>query len=1141
MGKLISAIHNYPLSDGAVAYSNKLLLEDGFYVRTDALKDYLKTIFELSKDIYFFNDLGTNSNTWNDLLKKDIVFQLSRFVTISARELHDFFTALPQINGFSGNVIISDDEYRALAYQRFQVIQYLFWFYKTIGDSVNSDALPQILSILKSDTVNKLFIRYQALANECLNKAPVLIPVAQRIAVPAFRDIAFPTVSNEFTIALALYYNPTNNPGSEVLTIYGDEHDQVKAANEYAYVIFKALMQVQQSFTNWATNKLQELTTTNNTHEPHIALLIVFSKLAMFYDAQYNKLIHKNTAFVFNDILQLKRQQVLPDMAYVNIELAKNINQYFLAKNTLFKAGKNNVGKTVYYQSTKDIVLNGAKISYLKSSVRVKKLNTLFTVTSTDDAANPEWQANHAWPPFNDMSESYTGIGIESKMLSTVQKKDTLIDFVFEFSTDLPIVSNLAESLQVTLLMNDDSEVSPAINTATTNNKLFTIQAKIEKDLKISLRTGVNVRIRMASPARDSAEDDPYFRLYQFLLKQAISTIKVKLQSQTFIPAQVQTSYGAVDGNTSFAAFGAQSLSGASFRIEHPFIRYANKVDITINWGEALKVTVPISIGDTDLSLDAGTESSTIDNFNNLHNASLRVRLRTDHSYLARSVQRRGTIETFIDTTLPRILMVKSIELTADLEESVYVKENSGPLLYIETISNRERFVKSLLLPFANKRMQRNLLFDRHQRYRQRQFHFYFNNLTAHLYPFGEKKVNKSTGLTFLPDYTLLGFNGFEGDLYIGLTNIKPGQSISLLFDIAEETAAQSELEARITWYFISSENFEAIDPSRVTDTTNNFLQSGIVQLTLPDTATHSNDIIYGKDTYWLIARCDRNYEVTANIKSVKTNGVAIERLFDLNNQDAKKSVAPGTIEQLFPKTANIKSVTQHTPSLNGRETETDAHYFWRSSQRLRHKQRGINQWDIEQLILEQFSFIYKVKCLNHAWYDDATVSIIAKPAHVLVTLIPHYIVNPGSPNFQPAIPMSRLSAIKTWLKQKTSPFLQFQVLNAHWDAVTIELEAVLNENILDQPYYRDLLNADIQRFFSPWAFDTSGAPVLSQKIFATTLIDFIDELSYVHHIKSMRILKNNVEANDEINVSSPIHILTSSTEHNITALLYGS
>lgn len=1140
MGKLISNIQNYPLSDGAVACSNKTLLDDSFAIKQNALKDDFKNLFELSKNIFFYNELGTNSNTWNDLLKKDIIFQLSRFLTISTTELNRFFIELPQTNNFNSDTELTQSEYETLCYQRLQIIQYLFWFYKTIAASITDSNQPQIVSILKSPSVIKLFVQYQTLLNECLNTVPALVQDVNKLPVAPFNDTIFPAIDDSLTNSLIDYYNPTNIPGNPVLTIYADAFDKIKAANEYLYSIFKSLLQTQQTFNQWANNKLKELTTATNTHQPHIALLIAFCKLKMLYDARYNQLIHSNTNFVFSDILQLKRQAVLPDKAYVNIELAKNINQYFLAKNTLFKAGKNADNKPVYYQSAKDIVLNSAKIAYLKSAVRINKQNQLFTVGATDDAANAEWQANDAWLAFNDLSESYTGMAIESKLLASVQKKGTAIDFEFTFDSDVPDTENLADKFLITLLLNDGTDATLKIVSATTNNSILKISTKVENELKQNLKDGINARLKLVSPSKNE-QDNGNVILYKFLLSEPIGKIKVALNQQTFVPSNVQTAAGTFDGSTSFTAFGAQSLAGSSFRIAHPFIKYANSIDIKINWAEKLKEAVTISVNNQDKTLAKDLEASAINDFANNNANSISIKLKNDLTYSFQSTKKRGNRVTTIESLLPRVLLVKSIELTADLEELVYEKENQRPAIFIEEFFHRKNFIKSLRIPFTNKTKQKLVLYNRHLQYRVRFSIPHYNNLTAHLYPLGERKVNKSSGLTFLPDYSLLGFRDYVADLYIGLANIVPGQSISLLFELAEETAEQTELEAKISWHFISNDEIVPIDASKIVDTTANFLQSGIVQLTLPDTATNNNSIVYGADAYWLIARCDKNNEVVANIRSIKTNGVEVIRMFDSNNQEAKKSVAANTIENLFPKTANVKSVTQNTASQNGRELETDQHYFWRSSQRLRHKNRAINQWDFEQIVLENFSNIYKVKCLNHAYYDDSTSTIVAKPTHTLISLIPNYIVNIANANFQPAISISKLLAVKSYLQAKTSAFQQLQILNAHWDEILIEIEAVLNKDILDLLFYREQLNTDIKKFLSPWAFEAGKAPTLSQKMYTSTLVDFIDELPYVHHITQLRIFKNNIELFDEINSSTEIHLLTSAPEHTITVFEYAN
>ena len=39
--------------------------------------------------------------------------------------------------------------------------------------------------------------------------------------------------------------------------------------------------------------------------------------------------------------------------------------------------------------------------------------------------------------------------------------------------------------------------------------------------------------------------------------------------------------------------------------------------------------------------------------------------------------------------------------------------------------------------------------------------------------------------------------------------------------------------------------------------------------------------------------------------------------------------------------------------------------YYRRISERLRHKNRAITSWDYEQIILENFPEVFKVKCLN--------------------------------------------------------------------------------------------------------------------------------------------------------------------------------
>jgi 5'(3')-deoxyribonucleotidase len=94
---------------------------------------------------------------------------------------------------------------------------------------------------------------------------------------------------------------------------------------------------------------------------------------------------------------------------------------------------------------------------------------------------------------------------------------------------------------------------------------------------------------------------------------------------------------------------------------------------------------------------------------------------------------------------------------------------------------------------------------------------------------------------------------------------------------------------------------------------------------------------------------------------------------------------------------------------------------------------------------------------------------------------------------------------------------------------------------VQDLLFYRDELNNDIRKFFSPWAFEQTETPLLQKRIYVATLLDFIDELPYVHHIRLLKVFRNDTEVFDEITSSTEIHLLTTANDHNITVLQYGT
>lgn len=101
--------------------------------------------------------------------------------------------------------------------------------------------------------------------------------------------------------------------------------------------------------------------------EPHYALFLAFTWLFGHLQQDLNTLTERHLNHYYKEILQLRHKPAKADTVHLLLELAKNAEQHMLQKGTLLKAGKDALGKDLFYAIDKDIVLNKAKVSSLKT------------------------------------------------------------------------------------------------------------------------------------------------------------------------------------------------------------------------------------------------------------------------------------------------------------------------------------------------------------------------------------------------------------------------------------------------------------------------------------------------------------------------------------------------------------------------------------------------------------------------------------------------------------------------------------------------------------------------------------------------------------------------------------------------------
>ncbi len=1134
MGKTIQQISNFPYSSGATAGAGTPLGNSAFKLKTENPAEYLRQLLEFSRDIIFHQKPEPGLLRWSDLLEKDSVFALIAPLQIPVNELNTYFNQLPLINGFSDNNIITEEEYLQLAYQRFQLVHRLLEEMKNTWQLFSGqDYLLIRAGAISPEKIHPVFLRYASVYAAAFEP---LFSAVDLKALENYKHIAFEKIDKNSNTRFTGLYNAGNAPLPDLLGIYATQEEKAKALNEILRQVFGALSQRFLQFQQQVGQALQKAFTEDNSHQPHNGLLIAFSRLMAIFDARYNRLAAEQTEFIYKEVLQLERQKPLPDKAFLHLELAKNIHSQFLPAQTHFKGGKNTAGKAVYYQSAEDIVLNAATISSVKSFTRLRNSSGIYSLSGAADADAEAWKVNGAWIPFNNVEQVYSGLQFHSKVLEYAAKKDLGFRLEISFASAISNPGNILPYLQLTLVLQDNTEITPEVFKAALAGNTLSISAKLNEEIKLKTAAGANLRLGLLSPTAGGTPKDPaYAAFYQAAFQTKLSSLHLHVDSDLLLPHHVETAYGEFPAGTAFLAFGATSRKGASFKVHHPLLPFTNKAVLNIEWAEPLAQAVTVNVNDEEIGFSSGDAKSNETLTQHINEPVMELVLSEDvANEMSYAV---GESTATLDVPVP--VMIKLLQINAGYAETIY-EEATTEAYFVEDRSWKEdkRQYRKAKSSTNSKSKQKEYLKNERRKAVQASPKIFANAL-SYTYPLGAIKIYSGDEVYLLPDLTKENFNEYGGELCIGIKNILPGQSLSLLFSLAEETAGQTKESPHIEWFYVSGEHLKKFDAHKITDTTLHFTQSGLVKLMLPEDADASSQLIEGEGLYWIVARCDFHYEAAANFHGIYANGLGVERVLDAANDETKVSVAVDTIQQLYPKLTQVKKVNQPLPSSGGRLPETESHYFDRSSERLRHKSRAVQQWDVEHLVVEQFPYVYRAVSYNHTEFNEVDHTLNAVPGKTLLVLVPFF-NHTGIENARPALSLSKLEKIEQWLKARCSPFLQVKAVNAPWDEISIDLEVMVNEDVLDLPFYKEKLREEIYRFLMPWAFEASAPPAFGRLLYFATLVDHIDELHFVHHILSMKIYRNGLEVSDVLRPSTPVHLLASSLDHNIILKPYG-
>ena len=346
------------------------------------------------------------------------------------------------------------------------------------------------------------------------------------------------------------------------------------------------------------------------------------------------------------------------------------------------------------------------------------------------------------------------------------------------------------------------------------------------------------------------------------------------------------------------------------------------------------------------------------------------------------------------------------------------------------------------------------------------------------------------------------------GELYIALENAEQLQQVSMLVQVlegsenpeyeGEQTFQENE---KLKWYILSSDEWKPLNEEYIVfNSTDNFLKSGIVRLTIPKEATEDNNRIPG-NFFWLKVHNSKEFDTVCQAVSLHTQAEIAEFVNNDNEVSHLETGLPaGTISKLVERLATLKGVSQPHSSSDGIPKETEGQFNRRVSERLRHKQRAITIWDYESLILQYFLKVYKVNCLKHT-SETSELS----PGDVTIIVIPNIINQNVFDIYKPRISKAKRNEIQEFINALNTLHVNALVENPYYLEVRVALKVKFQDG-KDENFYSKELKKDIAKFLAPWAYEETSEINFGTTLHKSTVIFYIEKLGYVDYIKDFEL-----------------------------------
>lgn len=1104
-----------------------LLGDDYFRVMELNFQDLLCFIRDYSRELKYFNLKNEADGSWEQLLLADELMVLADILTYNTNLIEDEFINILENQGNE------DDAYfiKLIAPMVKLVEQIDFWYVSI--KHTDTEGKETFENELKGLIQNVLSHELQV----C--KSMMESVLSNKISFKNLDQIWF--LREHHTVPQEIYLNNIYNPLKKSFYTF---------KNSIAFLKQKARFYLDKSL------KSQE-------HSPHMALIITFIKLYLETNSKLNHFTNRYFDFYYEKVLKTKALSYAPDKTYLQFQLKEGISNFLIEKDSLFLGGKDDSKKKIYYKADNDLVVNTARIKQLftlfcdQNDLIWPQIACNGIVTDEIPILNADSNQSLNTPKallgkaglgnakmgfaISDgcflLSEGNRKISIEfcfvehtyrffekqlEKLFGKGKLRDEFIKLFYNIFSVYVSVENTWFKIEHYII---DSFL---IDKSRKENSLY-LECKLSTDDPAICNVNAQIHGKFYKeniPAiKVLLNEEAYLYPYEVLKGLQIERITINTEVEGLKKITVHNELGQVDVAKPFHPFGVIPKLNSYFILGGYEFSKKNltSLSIKLSWSELpqqhdgfvgyfkaykskpKKSDYKCTIGFLNGGAWVPEENHLASKFplfssesgESLPNKSLFANIET-HLYKQNQEVLNEENYRFDHSSTGGFLKIKLINPPFAFGHAEY-----PDVLSEISINNARKKVNNPLPnpPFSplienikvDYKAQSVIEFKKlksSRRNAEKQFY--------HIYPWGHEEILGTTKFDHIP---LIPSFQNKGNLFIGLENAEANWTITFLFHLLDDSKLEVEMDPpALYWEYLASNQWRTLpNTSMVSDTTNGFLNSGIVTILLPQDINKENTIM-SNSLHWIKVSANEHLEGICSVVNITAQALQLTWINQGNHLSHLNENLPAySISKAKGTLSGISGIAQPLPSFQGQTSEDNNKVKLRISERLRHKNRAVTSWDYERIILQHFPELAKVKCIPHA-----TSASLKNPGHLLIVVIGKSIN--GGMFYNPMLGNKTLHDIKKLVLGVNSAFANIEVRNPVYEQVQVRC-AVKIKSGLDSGYFIDLINTRIIEYLSPWKAHSLNEAGFGKIIKCTDVLSFIQNLNFIEWATDFSIL----------------------------------